>query len=51
MVWLAEQGHRVVGCRAAGVAVDAFFAERGLEPTVEKLGGIQVKRAGPYEIW
>ncbi len=51
MVWLAEQGHRVVGAELSGVAVDAFFAERGLVPSVEMLGGFEVKRAGPYEIW
>lgn len=51
MVWLSEQGHRVVGAELSDVAVDAFFAERGLEPKVETLGGFQVKSAGAYEIW
>ena len=51
MVWLAEQGHRVVGAELSEIAVDGFFAERGLEPKVETLGGFQVKSAGAYEIW
>jgi thiopurine S-methyltransferase len=51
MVWLAEAGHSVVGAELSGVAIDAFFAERGLEPKVEMLGGFEVKRAGAYEIW
>jgi thiopurine S-methyltransferase len=51
MVWLAEQGHRVVGAELSDVAVDAFFAERGLEPEVEMLGGFKVKSAGPFKIW
>lgn len=51
MAWLAGEGHRVVGCELAEVAVDAFFAEQGLEPSVEQVGAHVVKRAGPYEIW
>lgn len=51
MVWLAEQGHRIVGAELSEIAVDSFFAERGLEPKVETLGGFQVKSAGAYEIW
>lgn len=30
MVWLAEQGHDVLGVELSPLAVDAFFAERGL---------------------
>jgi thiopurine S-methyltransferase len=51
MAWLAANGHRVIGCELAEVAVDAFFAEQGLEPAVEQVGAHSVKRAGPYEIW
>jgi thiopurine S-methyltransferase len=51
MVWFAEQGHRVVGAELSEIAVDSFFAERGLVPRVETLGGFEVKRAGAYEIW
>jgi thiopurine S-methyltransferase len=51
MVWLAERGHRVVGAEVSEVAVDSFFAERGLVPALENLGGFAVKSAGPYRIW
>ncbi|HWK33545.1 MAG TPA: thiopurine S-methyltransferase, partial [Hyphomicrobium sp.] len=33
------------------VAVDSFFAERGLEPEVRSEGRFTVKSAGPHEIW
>lgn len=51
MVWLAEQGHRVVGAELSEIAVDEFFAERGLTPQTEAIGAFSVKRAGPYELW
>ncbi|MDH4983521.1 thiopurine S-methyltransferase [Hyphomicrobium sp. D-2] len=51
MVWLAEQGHRVIGAELSELAVDAFFAERGLIPDVRTEGVFTVKSAGPYEIW
>jgi thiopurine S-methyltransferase len=34
MVWLAEQGHRVIGAELSQIAIDDFFAERGLTPAV-----------------
>ncbi len=51
MVWLAERGHRIIGAELSEVAVDSFFAERGLEPKVRSAGGFTIKSAGPYEIW
>lgn len=51
MVWLAEQGHRIIGAELSGIAVDEFFAERGLSPEVETASAFSVKRGGPYEIW
>ena len=32
MVWLAEQGHRVVGLEMVEHAVQSFFAERSIQP-------------------
>lgn len=32
MAWLAAQGHRVLGVELSQAAVEAFFAEHGLEP-------------------
>jgi thiopurine S-methyltransferase len=51
MVWLAEQGHQVVGVELSELAVDEFFQERGLTPEVETAATLAVKRAGPYELW
>lgn len=33
------------------IAVDEFFAEHGLTPTVATAGGFTVKAAGPFELW
>jgi thiopurine S-methyltransferase len=51
MLWLAERGHRVIGVELSEIAVDAFFADRGLVPTVRSEGGFTVKSVGAYEIW
>ncbi|MEA3277814.1 MAG: thiopurine S-methyltransferase [Pseudomonadota bacterium] len=34
LLWLAGQGHRVLGVEISPLAVDAFFAENGLKPEV-----------------
>lgn len=51
MVWLAEQGHHVIGVELSEIAIDEFFVERGLAPQVETVGDFKVKRAGAYELW
>lgn len=51
MGWLADAGHRVIGAELSEIAVDEFFAERGLSPTARMLDGFTVKSAGPYELW
>jgi thiopurine S-methyltransferase len=51
MVWLAQQGHAVVGAELSEQAVDEFFAERGIVPDVRREGDFVVKSSGPYEIW
>jgi len=51
MVWIAGLGHRVIGVELSPIAVDAFFAERELKPTVETIGSFTVKSAGPYQLW
>lgn len=33
LAWLAERGHEVTGVELSPIACEAFFAERGLEPT------------------
>jgi thiopurine S-methyltransferase len=51
MVWLAQQGHRVIGAELSQRAIDDFFAERHLTPTTRASGSFVVKSAGPYELW
>ncbi len=34
LLWLAARGHRVLGVELSQVAVEGFFAEHGLEPTL-----------------
>jgi thiopurine S-methyltransferase len=34
MLWLAEQGHRVLGVELSQLAVERFFAEHGLQPDI-----------------
>jgi thiopurine S-methyltransferase len=51
MVWLGEEGHRVIGAELSEIAVDDFFTERGLKPEVRNVGNLIVKSAGPYELW
>jgi thiopurine S-methyltransferase len=51
MVWLAQQGHHVVGAELSEQAVDEFFAERGLVPDVRTAGSFTIKSSGPYELW
>lgn len=51
MVWLVQQGHKVIGAELSAIAVDAFFAERGLVPQEKAVGSFTVKSAGPYELW
>lgn len=51
MVWLAEQGHRVVGVELAEIAVREFFAERGLTPERDDRGSLARYVGGPYTLW
>jgi thiopurine S-methyltransferase len=50
MVWLAEQGHHIVGIELSPLAVAAFFEENGLAPVRERQDGFEVWQAGPYRI-
>jgi thiopurine S-methyltransferase len=51
MAWLREQGHVVAGVELSAIAVDSFFAERGLVPTRSSRGALEKWAAGAYEIW
>lgn len=50
MLWLAGQGHRVLGVELAERAVEDFFAEQGLEYEVSQHGNLRRYRAGAIEI-
>lgn len=50
MLWLAEQGHRVLGVELSPLAVEQFFAEAGLEPRVESSRHGRHYQAGGIEI-
>lgn len=38
MLWLAEQGHPVIGIEISQLAVESFFTENGLTPEIHKQG-------------
>ena len=38
MIWLAEQGHEVVGVELSPIAVKAFFKENKLQPVKRRVG-------------
>ncbi|MCP5426152.1 MAG: thiopurine S-methyltransferase [Gammaproteobacteria bacterium] len=43
MIWLAEQGHTVLGVELSEIAVRDFFREQALTP--------KKSSAGPFEVW
>lgn len=51
MLWLAEQGHQVVGVELSEVAVKAFFKENHLRPVRRRVGTFTVWRSGRFSIW
>lgn len=50
MAWLAEKGHRVFGIELSTLAIEQFFAEQDLAPTVTTSAAGTHYRAGPYEL-
>jgi len=51
MVWLAANGHCVVGVELSPLAVEAFFEEHGLAAERQAHGPFVVWSAGPFTIW
>lgn len=37
MIWLAQQGHEVIGVELSPVAVEDFFRENGLNPVQRRM--------------
>jgi len=51
MLWLARQGHRVVGVELDRGAVEAFFDSAGLHPDTDDSGPLSAYSAGPITIF
>lgn len=50
MVWLAQRGHSVVASEISPIAIEDFFNEQGLGPSITREGSHTKYAAGPYEI-
>jgi thiopurine S-methyltransferase len=51
MIWLATQGHRVIGVELSDVAVQEFFKDGGQTPEVRSEGPFDVFSAGPFNLY
>lgn len=50
LLWIASQGHKVVGVELSPLAVRAFFHENKLQPTRRKVGKFTLWEHGPISI-
>ena len=50
MIWLAEQGHEVIGVELSPVAVKAFFRENHLKPSKRRVGNFMLWKAGRISV-
>jgi len=50
MLWLADQGHEVIGVELSPVAVQAFFRENRLRPAKRKIGKFTLWQHGRVSI-
>lgn len=50
LVWLAEQGYRVLGVELAETAVQAFFNEQGWCAEIDQFGAFRRYRSGSVEV-
>ena len=50
MLWLAEQGHKVIGVELSPIAVKAFFKENNLRPIKKRLGKFTLWKNGNISI-
>ena len=51
MVWLAQQGHQVIGVELSDVAIESFFRENELDASWEERAGFRLMQAGPYTLY
>ncbi|MDO8990521.1 MAG: thiopurine S-methyltransferase [Sideroxyarcus sp.] len=50
MIWLAQQGHEVIGVELSPVAVADFFRENGLHPVLRQMGAFTLWSDGGLSI-
>ncbi|MBU0620346.1 MAG: thiopurine S-methyltransferase [Gammaproteobacteria bacterium] len=50
MIWLAQQGHEVIGLELSPVAVRAFFRENHMQPTRRAVGRFTLWQSGKIAI-
>lgn len=50
MIWLAEQGHQVIGVELSPIAVGDFFRENGLRPNRRRVGQFTLWQHGRISI-
>jgi thiopurine S-methyltransferase len=51
LLWLAREGHEVLGVELSEKAIEDFFNEHQLDPDVSEQGPFKVYRAGSIELW
>ncbi|VEF12113.1 thiopurine S-methyltransferase [Pseudomonas fluorescens] len=51
LLWLAEQGYRVIGIELSEKAVEDFFSEHQVEPRISEEGAFKVYRSDAIELW
>lgn len=51
LLWLAGQGHQVLGVELAEKAVEEFFSEHQLQPQISEQGAFKVYRTVAFELW
>jgi thiopurine S-methyltransferase len=51
LLWLLQQGYRVIGVELSPIAVHGFFAENGLEATVTQSDGFGIYRIDGLQLW
>ena len=51
MIWLAEQGHQVVGVELSEIAIESFFRENNMEAKWEQEHGFRLMRSGAITIY
>jgi len=50
MIWLAQQGHQVIGVELSPIAVETFFTENNLKPVKRRNGKFNVWKNGNISI-